>query len=337
MRRGLVIGALLVVALALLPLLPIEIPFVFNGPFNTPGTLQVLASALVMAGLAISYDVIFGYTGLLSFGHALPFALGSYGTNLLMIHAGLPYPLAAGAAIAGNVVVAAVVGALALRTAGVAFAMVTLAFAEAFSLLVLTDPSRILGGEEGLPLVAEGVPGMFRGVVNTQNVYWLALVATVLIYVVARRVVSSRAGRVFEAIRENEPRVEMMGLRPMPFKLASFVIASTLASLAGAVYLLVVRGANVGITTADFTLAILVMVVLGGAGRLWGAALGGFVYGILTLRLSGVATSDAIDALPRWLAGPLSEPLFVLGVLFILFVIFAPGGLSSLVQRPRRA
>ncbi len=335
MRRGLVVGAVLLAVLALLPLLPIEIPWIFNGPFNTPGTLQVLASALVMAGLAISYDVIFGYTGLLSFGHALPFALGSYGTNLLMIHAGLPYPLAALSAVAANVAIAAVIGALALRTAGVAFAMVTLAFAEAFSLLVLTDPVRVFGGEEGLPLVADRVPEMFRGVVNTPNIYWLALLVTVLIYVVARRVVSSRAGRVLEAIRENESRVELMGLPPMPFKLTSFVIAAALASLAGAVYLLVVRGANVGITTPDFTLAILVMVVLGGAGRLWGAALGGFVYGVLTLRLSGVATSDAIDALPGWLAGPLSEPLFVLGVLFILLVMFAPGGFSSLLARPR--
>jgi branched-chain amino acid transport system permease protein len=214
--------------------------------------------------------------------------------------------------------------------------MVTLAVAEAFSLLVLTDPLRILGGEEGLPLASDQVPAMFRGVVNIENVYWLALALAVVTYVVAHRVVGSRAGRVFAAIRENEPRVEMTGLRPFPFKLASFVTASTLAALAGSVYLLVVRGANVGITTADFTLSIVVMVVLGGAGRLWGAALGGFVYAILTLRLQAVATSDVIESLPRVLSGPLSEPLFVLGVLFVLLVLFAPGGLSSLVGRPRR-
>ena len=335
MKRAAVV-LVIVGVLAVVPLLPFGIPVVFSGPFNTAGTLQVLAVALVLAALAMSYDLIFGYAGLLSFGHALPFALGVYATNLLMIHGGIDYPVAALAAVAGIAGLMAVVGSLALRTSGVAFAMVTLAFAEAFSLLVLTDPVRIFGGEEGLPLASERVPDLFRGVANTQNIYWLALVVAVLTYLVARRVVSSRAGHVFEAIRENEPRVEMMGLRPFPFKLTAFVISSGLAALGGSAYLLVVRGANFGVTTPDFTLAILVMVVLGGAGRLWGAAIGGFVYGILTLRLAVVATSDAIDALPDWLSGPLSEPLFVLGVLFILLVLFAPGGFSSLGQRFRR-
>jgi branched-chain amino acid transport system permease protein len=233
--------------------------------------------------------------------------------------------------------VSALLGAVALRTTGVAFAMVTLAFAEAFFLLILIDPPRIFGREEGLPLATEYVPDLFRGVVNVRNIYWLALIVAVFTYLVARRVVTSRAGRVFEAIRENEPRVEMMGLRPFPYKLSAFVIASTLAGLAGSVHLLVVRGANIGTAEAIFTLSILVMVVLGGAGKLWGAALGGFVYGILTLRLSDVATSDAIDALPGWLSGPLSEPLFILGTLFVLLMLFAPGGISSIGARLKRS
>ena len=327
--------AAVAVILALLPLVPVGIPVLFSGPFDTPGTLQVMAVALTLAGLAMSYDVIFGYTGLLSFGHALPFALAVYGTNLLMAHARLPYPVAAVVAIVGVVALSALLGAVALRTTGVAFAMVTLAFAEAFSILVLTDPVRFLGGEEGLSIASDMVPDLFRGVVNTRNIYWLALLTAVVVYVLARRVVTSRAGRVFEAIRENEPRVEMLGLAPFPYKLTSFVFGSGLAALCGSVYLLVVRGANASITSPDFTLSILIMVVLGGAGRLWGAALGGFVYGVLNLRLSGVATSDAIDALPDWLAGPLSEPLFVLGTLFVLLMLFAPGGLSSIGRRMR--
>lgn len=336
-RRGTLSLAVIVIMLAILPLLPWEIPAVFSGPFNTPGTLQVLAVALTLAGLAMSYDVIFGYTGLLSFGHALPFALGVYGTNLLMSHATIPYPLAAPIAIVGVALISTLLGVVALRTSGVAFAMVTLAFAEAFSLLVLTDPLRILGGEEGLSIASEQVPDLFRGVVNVRNIYWLALVISLLTFLVARRVVTSRAGRVFEAIRENEPRVEMMGLAPFPFKLSSFVLGSGLAALCGTVYLLVVRGANVGTTTPEFTLAILVMVVLGGAGKLWGAALGGFVYGILSLRLSEVATAEAIESLPHWLSGPLSEPLFILGTLFVLLMLFAPGGLSSLSAKVRKS
>ena len=336
MRRTWVL-AILAAVLAALPLLPIDVPIMFNSPLNSPGTLQVLAAALVLAALAMSYDIVFGYTGLLSFGHALPFAMGVYVTNLLMIHAGLPYWLAAVIAVVGTAAASALLGAVALRTTGVAFAMVTLAFAEAFFLLILIDPPRIFGREEGLPLATDYVPDLFRGVVNVRNIYWLALIVAVFTYLVARRVVTSRAGRVFEAIRENEPRVEMMGLRPFPFKLSAFVIASTLAGLAGTVHLLVVRGANIGTAEATFTLSILVMVVLGGAGKLWGAALGGFVYGILTLRLSDVATSDAIDALPGWLSGPLSEPLFILGTLFVLLMLFAPGGISSIGARLRRS
>lgn len=320
---------------ALLPAVPVGIPGLFSGAFDSAGTLQVLAVGLVLAGLAISYDVIYGYTGLLSLGHALPFALGVYGTNLVMSEANLAYPLAVVVTVAAVAAVMTVLGSVALRTSGIAFAMVTLAFAEAFSLLVLTDPLRILGGEEGLILASERVPDLFRGVVNIRNIYWLALLFAIVSFLVAYRVVSSRAGRVLEAIRENEPRVEMMGLRPFTFKLVSFVVSSAVAALGGSVYLLAVRGANVGTTTAEFTLGILVMVVLGGAGKLWGAAIGGFVYGLLTLRLSDVATSEAIRTLPDWLGNPLSEPLFVLGTLFVLLVLFVPEGLSSIATRLR--
>jgi branched-chain amino acid transport system permease protein len=128
----------------------------------------------------------------------------------------------------------------------------------------------------------------------------------------------------------------MLGLEPFGFKLSAFMIASALASLGGSVYLLLVRGSNPGVAGAEFTLALLVMVVLGGPGRLWGAAIGGFVYAFLSLRLSAVATSDAISGLPDWLGGPLSEPLFVLGVLFVVLVLYAPGGLASIGSRLRR-
>lgn len=332
--QRLALGLTLVV-LGCAPFLGFGIPFVFTSEVSSPGSLQVLAIALVYAGFAISYDIVFGFTGLLSFGHALPIALGAYGTNLIMIHLGVAYPLAVVLSLVATVAISTILGAIALRTTGVAFAMVTLAFAEAFAILILSDPLRIFGGEEGLPLVSSLVPDFFRGVVNTRNLYWFSLVFLALTYVVARRVVNSRAGRVWEAIRENEARVHMVGLEPFRFKLASFVIASALASFGGSIYILLVRGANTSIASATFTLALLVMVVLGGPGRLWGAALGGFVYAILNLRLSAVSTSDMIAGLPDWIEGPLSEPLFVLGVLFVLMMLFAPGGIASITDRIR--
>lgn len=165
-----------------------------------------------------------------------------------------------------------------------------------------------------------------RGVVNTRWLYWLALAYLVVTFLLARAAVGSLAGRVWEAIRENEDRVELLGLKPFGFKLIAFVLGCALAGLGGAVYLLLVRGTNPGVASADFTLTLLVMVVLGRAGRLWGAALGGLLYGLASLRLSALAGSAVLDALPDWAASILSEPLFLLGSLFVLLMLFAPRG-----------
>lgn len=330
---GLLIGLGALALFAALPFVPFGIPGVFSGPFSSPGTLQVLGIALVLAGFAISYDLLFGYTGLLSFGHGLYFAFGVYGTNLLMQRMSLPYAVAALLAVVATVVLSTVFGSVALRVRGVAFAMVTLAFAEAFHVFVLSDPLRVSGGEEGLSLATAQVPAFLLGVVNLRNIYWLALLFAAVTYVVAWVAVSSRAGRVWQAIRENEDRVEMLGLVPFGFKLTCFTLSSTLAAFGGSVYLLLVRGSTPQVASALFTLALLVMVTLGGLARLWGAAIGGLVYGVLNLRLAAMSQSGVFDGLPDWLEGPLTEPLFILGILFMLLVLFAPGGAASLIER----
>ncbi|GAA4966376.1 branched-chain amino acid ABC transporter permease [Kineococcus glutinatus] len=327
------VAAAVVAVLAVLPLVDVAVPVVLPGAVSSPGALQVLAVGLVFAGLAMSYDVLFGYTGLLSFGHALFFGLAVYGTNLLVGEAGLPYAVAAALAVAGTAICAALLGAVALRARGVAFAMVTLAFVEAFAIFLVTDPLGVTGGDEGLALASAGVPDAFRGVLNLRNTYWLALAFAAVTFVLVRAATASTAGRVWQAIRENEDRVELLGIRPLPCKLLAFVVGATLAAAGGCVHLLVVRGANPHLASADFTLALLVMVVLGGAGRLWGAALGGLVYGLLTLRLPALASSGVLDGLPGPVARVLAEPLFVLGALFVLLVLFAPGGAAGAVDR----
>lgn len=322
---------------AVLPFVDVTVPGLFTGPLSAPGTLQILAVGLVFAGVAMSYDLLLGYTGLLSLGHALYFALGVYGTNLLMIHFGWSYLVAAPVAIVGTGLVAATVGSVALRVRGVAFAMVTLAFAEAFHVFVEADPAGISGGEEGLSLVSEQVPDLFTGVVNTRWVYWLALAFALVTFAICRQAVASRAGRVWQAIRDNEDRVELLGLIPFQFKLLSFGLSAMLAATGGAVYLLLVRGATPSAASVVFTLNLIIIVVIGGLSRLWGAALGGLVFGYLQLRLPGVARSGVFDSLPGWLEGPLTEPLFILGVLFIVLIMFSPGGLAGLFERLGRA
>lgn len=335
-RAGALVGGIVLVALlACFPFVDVEVPVLVPGVLSSPGALQVLAIALVFAGVAMSYDVIFGYTGLLSFGHALFFGIAVYGTNLLMSEASLDYVVAAPVAVVLSTTVAALVGAVALRARGVAFAMVTLAFVEAFAIFLITDPLRITGGEEGLALASAGVPDLFRGVVNTRNQYWLALAFAVVTYLLVRVATTSTAGRVWQAIRENEDRVELLGIRPYPAKLLAFVVGSALAAVGGCIYLLLVRGANPSVASAEFTLALLIMVVLGGAGRLWGAAVGGFLYGLLTLRLPALSTSGVLDGLPGPVERVVAEPLFVLGVLFVLLVLFAPQGVAGAVDRAR--
>lgn len=324
------------VLLAVLPLVSIEVPILLGAATDNPGALQVLSVAVLMAALAISYDIVFGYTGLLSFGHALFFALGLYGTNILMNEQGLGYVTASLCAVVLATTIAAVVGALALRATGIAFAMVTLAFSEAMYIFVLSDPLNITGGEEGLPVAFENVPSQLIGVFNIRNVYWLALAVLVIVALVAVVVTRSQAGHVWQAIRENEQRVRMLGLRPYRFKLLAFTVAGGLAGLVGCVYLLATNGATARSSAPDFTLTIVVMVVLGGAGRIWGAALGGFVYGMLTLRLPDLSTSGAFEGLPGWLADLMIDPGFWMGVVFVAVVLAAPGGIAGLLDRVRR-
>lgn len=328
------LGALaLVVFLAVLPLLPVEIPGVFGGALNTPGTLQLLALCLIFGALALTYDLLFGFTGLLSFGHALYFAVGVYVTQVSMETLDLGFLPAVGLTAVVGLLLPLALGAISLRASGIAFAMVTLAFAQAGSILVLQDPGGLTGGDEGLSLAFEKVPDAFVGVLNTANLYWLALAYLVATYAVARWAVNSPPGRVWQAIRENERRVEVIGLRPYGFKLMVFVLSSFLASMGGVVYLLVNRGASPQVTTATFTLVLLVMVVLGGAGYLWGAVLGGALYQYLSFRLISLSNSEAVEALPSVLEVPLSEPLFVLGTLFVILVVFFPGGLAGFSER----
>jgi branched-chain amino acid transport system permease protein len=334
--RPVLVPMALLAALAVLPLLSVDIPVLLGGPLDSPGTLGLLALCLVFAGVALTYDLLFGFTGLLSFGHALYFALGVYLTTIALTkwEWGLPTALLVVAVV--GILVPLVLGAISLRVGGIAFAMVTLAFAQAGQVLVQKNPDELTGGEEGLGLNFEAIPDAFVGVVNTKNLYWLALAYAAVVFVVVRWAVSSSPGHVLQAIRENERRVEVIGLQPFRFKLLAFVLASFLATMGGVVWLIVLgTGASPQVTTASFTLTLLVMVVIGGAGTRYGAMLGGFLYTLADQRLGSLAGSSTIEKLPSVLETPLSEPLFILGTLFVLLVFFVPGGLASLGRRLR--
>ncbi|MGY3567047.1 branched-chain amino acid ABC transporter permease [Sinomonas sp. RB5] len=328
-------GAAVVAALALLPLFAIDLPGVLPGPTYTPGSLQLLALCFAMAAAALSYHLLLGAAGLLSFGHALSFGAGVYGLAVILGHLGLPLVPAALLALVLAIALALAVGSISLRVGGIPFAMVTLAFAQAGSVLVRRNPGGATGGDEGLGLSTEHLPDALVGVVNTRNLYWLALAALVAVYAVVLWIQSSRAGHVAEAVRENELRARVLGLAPFAPKLIVFTVGGTLAAVAGMVFLLLQSGAVPSSVSSDFTITLLVMVVLGGVGSRWGAVVGGVLYTLLDQRLAALAGSAAVKDLPPVLRIPLSEPLFILGTLFILVVVFLPGGLAGAAARLR--
>jgi branched-chain amino acid transport system permease protein len=306
MKRFIPLG--LVAVLALLP---------YGSLFNDPGTLNLLALCLVSGGVAAGYDLLFGRSGLLSFGHALYFAVGVYATAILVTQ-GVSLAVAVSVAVVSGVVIATALGAVALRVDGIAFSMVTLAFAQVGAILVARDPGGLTGGEEGLT-IGQGLPGFMLGVANTANLYWLALAYLVVVMVVLGRLSASPAGRVLAGVRDDPRRVGVLGLDPYRYKLMAFVVSGGLAALGGVVYVVVTGGAASHVASADFTLMILVAVVLGGPGTRYGPAVGGALFTFLDHKLTGWSSS---------LPGPLSQPLFILGTLFILAVYFFPGGLA---------
>ena len=315
--------------LGVLIILLFAAPFLGNNPLSHPGLQQTMAVAFLYGALALTYDLLFGFTGLLSFGHALFFASGMYLAVLFINHDVLVWWLAVIAAVALSTILAIIIGSASLRTGGITFAMVTLAFAEAGHVVISRDFGGFTNGENGVALNADKVPSIFIGVFNTKYLFWISLATLVVVYFITWWVTESSAGRVFAALRDNETRVAVLGLKPTRFKLLSFVIAAAMANFIGVVMLMVSGSAAPRFASADVTIALLLMVILGGAVTRWGAVVGGIVYSVASTRLQDLSQTTALHSVPKIISGPLSEPAFTLGLLFIFVVMFAPGGLSG--------
>lgn len=311
------------------------LPFAGENPLSNAGLQQTLAVAFLYGALALTYDLLFGFTGLLSFGHAIYFASGIYVTAILINDFNWNFLLAILGAIIFTAVIATLTGAASLRTTGITFAMVTLAFGQAGHVVISRDFGGYTKGDDGLPVNADRLPDFFIGVVNTKFLYLLALGTLVAIYLAAWWITESSAGRVFAALRDNEQRVSVLGLNPNKFKLLSFVLSASMAALIGAVMLIVSGSGSPRYAAADTTIALLLMVILGGPVTRWGAVLGGILYSVLSTRLNALSQGSAFDSLPSFISGPLSEPAFTLGLIFILIVMFAPGGISGAYYRAR--
>lgn len=269
-----------------------------------------LARIMVLAVYAMGYNIAFGYTGLLSLGHALFFAVGMYGTGLAVWQVEwTTIPALAMGLVAGGVTAAAV-GLLALRTTGVSFMICTLMFAQAGYLLVLYF-GRYTGGDEGF--VVEAIGRRIFGTDLAQNTprYLAAFGLFAVALVMKLALVQSRFGRIMVAMRENEERSRMLGYNPFAVKLAALTISGLYSGAAGAFFAVLFGYVGASFATVQYSILPLLYVLMGGAGTVLGPLLGAGVMFYLVDIASGLTAAY----------------LMVVGVALILLVLFAPKGL----------
>ncbi|MCX7890088.1 MAG: branched-chain amino acid ABC transporter permease [Rhodobacteraceae bacterium] len=274
-----------------------------------------LARVMVLAVYAMGYNLLFGYTGLLSLGHALFFAAGMYGLALPMHHLGLGLVPAFGAALLAGAACGLAVGLLALRTTGVAFMIVTLMFAQAGYLAILIAGAWTRG-DEGftIPAAARQVLGLDLTEPGVRYLAAWALFAAVL--AILFRLVRHPAGRVLVAIRENEERARLLGYDTHAMKLLATVLSATVAAAGGAAHAALFGYAGASFAAVQYSILPLLWVLLGGAGTL----VGPFVGTLFMFYL--------ID----WAADVTPAYMLLAGLALILLTLFLPQGIMGLVR-----
>lgn len=280
----------------------------------------VATRVLIFAIAATSLNLILGFGGLVSFGHAAFVGLGAYTVGVLMDAGVSSAWIAWPAAMLVSGLAAAVIGAISLRTRGVYFIMITLAFAQMFHYLAVS--LKAWGGDDGLPLAARSaLTGVPVNLADDASFYWIALAAFALVFAGLRRLVNSPLGWLLQAARENETRVGATGGRVATVQWTAFVIAGAIAGLAGALLANLNGMVSPHLMHWSQSGQLMVMVILGGAGALWGGPLGALVFLLLEELLSGVTI--------HW--------QFALGAILLAVVLFAPRGLAGLGRRNAHA
>jgi branched-chain amino acid transport system permease protein len=305
--------------------------------------VDLVLKIAIFATLVASYDIVIGYTGIVSFGHAMFFGFGAYAVALSLGKlGGVTYGhllLGFAIGIALSAAAALLIGAFSLRVKAIFFAMITLAFAE-FALIVAVQWSALTGGEDGLSPKLPGVfatawdGGRVLGVALNGRVatYYAVLVTCVALFAMMARFVDSPLGRTLQAVRDNELRAEALGYRTFVAQLASSTFAAVVAAIVGGCYAMWVRYVNpesaLGI---PIMLDVLLMVIIGGIGTLYGGVIGAAF--LLTAR-------TLLPDLKAWTAGAGSEIvqrlaerwLLYFGILFILVVFFFPKGVLGTIR-----
>ena len=323
--------------------------------FHDVRSQQVAARICVFIVLVASYDLLIGYTGIVSFAHTMFFGLGAYGTAIALRLMGPGWDaIAIGGALGvlAAIILAVLVGLLSLRVKAIFFAMVTLAVASV-AVVLISQFSDYTGGEDG---ITYKVPEIFKPATKLLTdedgrvvrwfgtklngkllAYFAVFFSSLGLYVIMLRIVRSPLGTVLKAVRENETRAEAIGYRVVVYRTVIFAISAVFAAIAGIIYAVWLKYTGPE-TTLSFAIMIdiLLMVVIGGMGTLSGAVIGVVLLNLAQYYLRDVmqAGADLTASIP--LLPDLLNPdrwLLWLGIFFILLVYFFPGGISGTIMK----
>ncbi len=282
-----------------------------NGDGVAKFVQSLVIEICILALYALSFDLIFGITGMLSFGHSMFFGVGAYATGIMIKSFGWSLWATIGLVLLAAVVQALLFGIVLPRVKGVTFALVTLGLASVFHIIVQSsEAGPYTGSDVGLQGVIS--PEFINASTHRMRFYFVTLAVLVLFYIIYRRFVNSPTGRVCVAIRENETRARMLGYNTFLFKLAALMLSSVTAALAGTLHTLFQPIVSPNTASLGFTIAALLMTLIGGVGTLSGAIIGAAIYKMMDYGLKSLFGEKAT---------------FVIGIVYILIVLFLPYGI----------
>ena len=282
---------------------------------NSAGTSKfiqgLIIEVFILALYALSYDLIFGFTGLLSFGHSMFYAVGAYLTGALLKNFGMSLWQTLGWVFLASILQALLFGIVLPRVKGITFALVTLGMASVFHIVIM---SRELGEYTGSDVGLQGalIPAFISPATERLRLYYVTLAILILMYLLYKRFVDSPTGRVCTAIRENEGRAKMLGYNTFTFKLAALMLSSFTAALAGVLHTIYQPIVSPSIAGLGYTVTALLVILIGGVGTLNGALVGAAVFRLLDF------------VLRRYLG---ENAGFINGLIYVTIVLFLPYGI----------
>nr|WP_226618167.1 branched-chain amino acid ABC transporter permease [Cytobacillus firmus] len=295
--------------------------FMLLFPFvnDSRSTLILLTQIFIFAIFAMSFDILLGYTGIVSFGHCMFFGIGAYSTALIFnkLDSTLPnFLIGLVIGILLSALVSYIIGLLSLRLKSHFYAMLTLAVSQLF--LVLAEKWRgLTHGGDGFTF---SVPDVFK---DRTSFYYITLISVAIVFILLKLFTESSTGKVLKAISQNEDRAEALGYQILHYKLIASVTAGVAASLSGALYAVSLRFINTNVFSIEVTLDALLMTMIGGMGTLAGAIAGAGIIEFLRHYLSELAMTFPI--FERW--------TIILGFLYIVVLLGFPSGLAGVIKK----